>query len=498
MSSSPQKIQPGLPSGFRDYLPREMIVRNQMLQTIREVYERFGFDPLETPGMERRAVLTGGQDASMMIYETRTSADRAPADATDPRATALRFDLTVPLARVVAQYLGVGTAQDRQLRLPFRRYQMGSVWRGERPQAGRFREFIQCDADIVGVATPVADAEVIALAVTALQALGVPRFAVRFNNRKLLNALAPYAGFDPARIADVLRVLDKYLKIGRDGVLRELTKPQRPAQAAATEGEADTESDFGLGFDAATAARIAAFMDLSGSTDELLERSAALFAGVALAEEGIAELRSIVDALRAMGADERCWRLDLTIARGLGYYTGMVFETFLLDERGEMLVMPSADSADGQQEERFGSVCSGGRYDGLVSRFSDASIPATGASIGVDRLFYQLVRTGVITPTPTRVQALVTVMDPEHIADYLAITGQLRAAGIRTVLWEGAETSFKEQLSYAVAQEIPFVLIVGDDERASGTVAVKHMAAHTQTAIPRPDIVQHLLRHCEE
>ncbi|MDO8598596.1 MAG: HisS family protein, partial [bacterium] len=214
-----QNIPPELPSGFRDYLPANMIARSRMMATIREVVERFGFDPIETPAVERWSVLTGDDaDFRMVLFETRSSGARRSEASADDR-TALRFDLTVPLARVVAA--------NTDLPRPFKRYQVGSVWRGEKPQVGRYREFTQFDADIVGSATPAADAEIIAFIVASLRALGVERFEVRCNNRKILNGLPAYAGFDAALAPDVLRIIDKLPKIGRDAVLRELTKPVR-------------------------------------------------------------------------------------------------------------------------------------------------------------------------------------------------------------------------------------------------------------------------------
>lgn len=477
------KVSSELPGGFRDYLPPEMIARRHMIEAIRGVFERFGFDPLETPGMEHRLALTGDDpDFRMRIYDTRISGARLTVDPDDPERdrTALRFDLTVPLARVVAKYMSVETGPKgeskggQRIRLPFRRYQIGNVWRGEKPQAGRFREFMQFDADIVGTATPVADAEIITLMVATMRALGIERFEVRFNNRKILNGLPAYAGFDPALAPDVLRIIDKLPKIGRDAVLRELTKPPRGAQetpAESIEGAENAEAKYGLGLPVTMAERIGTFLDLSGTTEELLGRYAAMFAGIEIAEAGIQELREIVAALRMSGTVEAHWRLDPSLARGLGYYTGPVFETFLLDDLG------------------IGSVFSGGRYDDLVARFMEGSIPATGASVGVDRLFVALDKLGKVPKVPTLAQVLVTVMDQAAMPEYLAMAGELRNAGLRTILWVGEETAFKAQLAYATAQEIPVVIIAGDRERTAGTVTVKNMRARTQDPVPRAELV---------
>ncbi|MDO8599625.1 MAG: histidine--tRNA ligase [bacterium] len=495
MSDTLAKVNSELPGGFRDYLPQEMIVRNRMIANIRAVFESFGFDPLETPGMEYRRTLTGGNpDFRMITYDARKSTARLSSDVDDPERTALRFDLTVPLARVVARYMGMEGAD--RIRLPFKRYQIGNVWRGEKPQAGRFCEFMQFDADVVGTATPVADAEIIALMVVTMRTLGVEHFRVRFNNRKLLNALSAYAGFDPALAPEVMRIIDKLPKIGRAAVLREFVKPTRESapqvtreEAIATasgghtdvEGAENEEAAFGLGLPSDVADRIGAFLDLTGTTDELLNRCDDLFNGIAVAEDGIRELREIVAALRAMGIDERSWAFDLSIARGLAYYTGPVFETFITNP-------------DGSSIEGFGGVFSGGRYDDLVSRFTDANVPATGASIGVDRIFDQLTRLGKITRVQTLTQVLVTVMDQSAMPEYLAMVSELRAAGIRTMLWVGEESAFKAQLAYATAQEIPIVIIAGDRERAAGTVTVKDMRARRQAPFARPSLVD-TVRH---
>lgn len=481
------KVSSELPGGFRDYLPPEMIARQRMIATIREVFERFGFDPLGTPGMEHRLTLTGREPLKMVIYDARLSGERLNFDADDPYRTALRFDLTVPLARVVAKYIGSG------IRLPFRRYQVGDVWRGEKPQAGRFREFMQFDADVVGTATPVADAEIIALMVATMRALGIGRFEVRFNNRKILNGLPAYAGFDAALAPEALRVIDKLPKIGRDAVLRELQRSPKGAQEAspeATVGAENEEAKYGLGLSLETTERIGAFLDLAGTTEELLGRYAAMFAGIEIAEAGIRELREIVAALRAMKVPEGTWRLDPSLARGLGYYTGPVFETFLLGEDGQPLTITRKDEETGEEVvERLGSVFSGGRYDDLVNRFMEGSIPATGASVGVDRLFVALDKLGKVPKVPTLAQVLVTVMDPGAMPEYLAMAGELRNAGLRTILWVGEEPAFKAQLAYATAQEIPVMVLAGEREWAAGTVAVKDMRKREQRTVPRKELV---------
>jgi histidyl-tRNA synthetase len=477
-------VPPELPGGFRDYLPPEVIARQRMINTIRTVFERFGFDPLETPGMELLDTLTGGEDTSMVLWNAQQSNWKSSRHVKDEdrRNTSLRFDLTVPLSRVIAAYRS-------EIKMPFKRYQVGNVWRGEKPQLGRFCEFMQFDADVVGSSSSYADAEIVALMVSTMRELGIERFVVRFNSRKVLNALPTFAGFEPECVNDVLRVVDKLPKIGRAGVMRELTKPTRdewrPLQEEAERnGEPKRtvpdshpddpdglEAPFGLGLSVEIVFRIGTFLDLAGEKDELIDATEALLGGIPEADAGIAELRTIVSALRAMGVPEQYWDVDLSIARGLAYYTGPVFETFLLDK------------------ESIGSVFSGGRYDSLVNRFMEGSFPATGASVGVDRLYTALVALGEITTTPTMTEVLVTVMDPECMDDYLALAGELRDEGVRTMLWLGEEKSFKAQLSYAAAQEIPIVVILGENERKKNEVAVKNMAERSQNFVPRARFV---------
>ncbi|MBI2984604.1 MAG: histidine--tRNA ligase [Candidatus Kerfeldbacteria bacterium] len=459
------RVKPTLAGGFRDYGPEDMIQRQAMIATIQSVFERFGYDPLETPLVERRAVLTGNDpNFRMHLFDTRIAGSRIVDD--PEQAMALRFDLTVPLARFVAAH--------PDLPRPFKRYQRGDVLRGEKPQAGRFREFMQFDVDIVGSDQAIADAEIIAVMVETLRELVGIRFSVRFNNRKLLNGLPEYAGYDSSLQADVLRIIDKQPKVGRAAVLRELAKPPRAQSGTpdSEEGADQVEAAFGPGLSATAVEKVGAFLDLDGSTDQLLGQASDLFQGVRIAEEGLGELREIVIALRSMGVPEELWRFDLSIARGLAYYTGPVFEAFLED-------LPE-----------IGSVFGGGRYDDLVSRFMAGSFPATGVSVGIDRLFAALKQLGRITTKPTLTQALVTVMDRSAMADYLSMTGELRRAGVRTMVWLGMETGFKAQLAYATRQEIPVVVISGSNERHDGSVTIKDMARRRQTTVPRADLVR--------
>ncbi|MDP3985613.1 MAG: histidine--tRNA ligase [bacterium] len=449
-----EKVRAVQPAGVRDYPPGEMLARQRMLRTIEEVFQRFGFDPLDTPALERRDVLTGNNpDFRMSIW----NASRSGARIVTGEETALRFDLTVPLARYVAANL-------TDLKLPFRRYQRGQVWRGEKPQAGRFNEFMQFDADVVGSATPVADAEIVALMFETMKALGLKRFMIRINNRKILNGLPAYAGFPEDRITAVLRVLDKIDKIGPEGVRAQLSNP--PVT------DSDDDDELGLGLSKETVDRLMEFVAIrADDPDEVLVEVIKRFGSIPIAAEGERELCTIADALDALGVSRGHWRFDLSVSRGLEYYTGPVFETMLED-------LPN-----------IGSVFSGGRFDGLVSRFIDATLPATGASVGVDRLFYAMKELGLVRTDATGTQVLVTVMNPAYEPRYLAMVAELRAAGINTEYYVGEQRAFKAQMAYATAKAVPVVVIAGQNEVENDRVAIKDMLGRTQLGVDRCDMV---------
>ena len=439
-------IEPQLASGFRDYLPKDMIPRQKMFDTIRQTFERFGFVPLDTPGIEREEILTGGDP------EFKKQIFRTSVGLTGESDLALRFDLTVPLARVVAAY-------PNDLARPFKRYQTGKVWRGERPQSGRFREFVQFDADIVGSKSTMADAEIVSLMYETMTALGFKNFLVRVNNRKVLNGLAAYAGFSDEKNAAVLRAIDKLDKIQWEGVREELLRA--PGDA----------NDPGVGLTEAQADAIKKFIDIrGGSSKETLDAVAELMKNSPVAEEGIRELREILASVESLGVPEKNWIIDLSIARGLGYYTGPVFETILTD-------LPS-----------IGSVFSGGRYDDLVSRFGSANVPATGASVGVDRLFAAMEKLNIV-PTETTVTK-VMILNFEEDCRGLVVAGgvELRRAGIPTEIYLGQEMTLKAQLSFAVKQDIPFVVIIGGEEKQKGTAVVKDLRKREQTDVPIGDL----------
>jgi histidyl-tRNA synthetase len=433
MPNEQRIVEPRLLRGFRDYLPAQMNARQKIIATIRQVYERYGFLPLDTPAQEYRVTLMGyGDENTKQIFGFTNP---------EEEEVALRFDLTVPLARVVAQY--------PDLPLPFRRYQVAPVWRADKPDPGRFREFLQFDLDSVGVSSNAADVEILCGMYDTLRALGIENFLVRFSDRKVLNSLLDFAGISRDRAHGVFRVLDKLEKVGLESITAELTA-----------GRIDISGDKipGLGLGQGSVDRIKEFLAIPhGKRKEVLSHMATLFARVPSAPEATAELSFICDALDALGIPDDRVSLDLSIARGLDYYTGPVFEAILTDA------------------PEFGSVFGGGRYDGLVERFLGRKIPAVGASIGVDRLFAAMQKLGLVQMVSSTAQVIVTVMEPARIHDYLTLARTLRGAGINTELYLGEETGLGKQLQYANRLQIPVAIIMGSDEFAANEVTIKDL-----------------------
>lgn len=428
-------VEPRVSRGLRDLLPDQMLARQQMVDTIRGVYELYGFVPLSTPAIEYLDVLSGsaGQEAQQSIFRVSNP---------ENEALGLRFDLTVPLARVIAQY--------KDLPRPFRRYQVSPVWRADKPDKGRFREFTQFDLDSVGTESEIADTEILAGMCDTLSALNVGRYLVRFSSRSILNLLLQFAGVDEGQGVDVFRVLDKLDKVGLDKVKLELM-----------DGYKDESGDTirGVGLTRDQVDRIQRFLDVKSDDREgVLAQLRELFAGVEGAPEQIDTIGRISRHLYALGYGDDRVAIDLSIARGLAYYTGPVFEAILLDA------------------PQFGSVFGGGRYDGLVTRFLGERIPAVGASIGVDRLLAALGHLGSLDKRKATARVLVTRMDDALADDYVAMTWELRRAGIPTELYLGTAKGLGKQVKYADQYEIPIVLLYGSNEKAEGIVTIKDMA----------------------
>ena len=415
-------IVPRTPKGFRDFLPETMLRRNYVIDAITDVFHRFGFEPLDTPILELRETLFGkyGEDAEQLIFSAQHGRSSK-----DPLA--MRYDLTVPLARVVAQY-------ESELTFPFKRYHIAPVFRGERPQRGRYREFYQCDADIVGVAGVAADAEVVTMMHRILDRLRFPQFTIKINHRKLLSAIGEFSGVPDAQLPDLYRSVDKFDKIGVDGVRQELI--EREIQPDAVSRMMDL---------------LQAYVPGSGNLNLIDD-------AIGDGDNGLGDLRDLADLLSDSDIPAINYDFDFTMVRGLGYYTGPIFETVI-------------------SQPNLGSVTGGGRYDELVGMFRKQSLPTTGTSFGIERII-DLMNELDLYPANlggTLVQVLVTVFDRETRKISIKIANQLRDAGINTELYFEPR-KLGRQINYADKKGIPIVAIAGPDEIDAGAVKLRRLA----------------------
>ena len=484
------------PKGFRDYFGADVTDRKAMLDAIAEVYHRYGFDPLETSAVETVEAL-----GKFLPDVDRPNEGVFAWQEDDKDWLALRYDLTAPLARVAAQYRN-------DLPTPYRRYAMGPVWRNEKPGPGRFRQFYQCDADTVGASSVAADAEICAMLADCLEAVGIERgdYIVRVNNRKVLNGVMEVAGVldpsNPTRFAEergtVLRAIDKLDRLGVEGVRALLGAGRRDESGDFTKGAGLTTDlvDVVMGFlgagdqvkamlienssphddlgntqfqgainpESKTSQRTTFIGAVTRKNDQVLQQLFRLVQTSQVGKEGVDELSTLVELCRSQGYGSDRIVIDPGVVRGLGYYTGPVFEaelTFeILDDKG--------------RKRQFGSVAGGGRYDDLVMRFTGQRVPGTGVSIGVDRLLAALRAKGRIG-TAAAGPVVVTVMDRERMGDYMAMAGQLRAAGIRAEVYLGNPKQFGNQLKYADKRGAPIAVIQGGDEEAEGVVILKDL-----------------------
>ena len=433
------------PRGFVDKRARDLAAERRILEAVSKVYERWGFEALDTPAFEYADAL-----GKFLPDSDRPNEGVFALQDDDEQWMALRYDLTAPLARFAAQ-------NREGLPWPFRRYAFGPVWRNEKPGPGRYREFVQCDADTVGSARPEADAELVAMAAEGLEAAGLPRgaYVLKINNRKLLDGVLAEAGVgDPRQKLTVLRAVDKLDRLGWEGV-----------QDLLGEGRMDESGAYTKGAGLAVAAReaIGAFIDISTRNVGVLKALAELKLG-AIGEEGLRELEQIEAALEGMGVVAEQARFDPSVVRGLEYYTGPVFEAELLlstvDEKGEAV--------------RFGSVGGGGRYDDLVARFTGETTPATGFSFGVSRLAAALRAAGRDAAGEVRGPVVVIAFDQARMPDYFALAAELRAAGVAAEVYLGS-SGMKAQMKYADRRLAPAAVMLGEDEIAAGTVTIKDL-----------------------
>ncbi|MGH8081477.1 MAG: histidine--tRNA ligase [Lysobacter sp.] len=455
-------IKPRTPPGVMELLPRDQIAFQRMLDTIRRNFERFGFLPIETPVMELTEMLLtkSGGETERQVYFVESTGSReksAQSGAAAIPELALRFDLTVPLARYVAEH-------EADLAFPFRRYQMQRVYRGERQQRGRFREFYQCDIDVIGKDSLSVryDAELPAAIYAVFSELDIGAFTIQLNNRKLLRGFFEAQGVADGELqALVLREVDKLDKRGADYVRETLTGP-----------------DFNLAADA-----VATILDFvavrSSSHEDALAKLAALGEGNQALSEGVSELREVLELIRALGVPEQNYALNFSIARGLDYYTGTVYETTLNDYPG------------------IGSICSGGRYENLASHYTKSKLPGVGISIGLTRLFWQLQEAQLISTAESSVQVLVTQMDDAQLPHCLAVANELRHGGLNTeVVMEASR--LKQQFRYADRAGIRFVVVLGENEIAKGTATVKDLRREDQFEVPRSELARTLRVELEQ
>jgi histidyl-tRNA synthetase len=424
--------------GFRDYLPELMIPRERLMEIARGVYRSYGFVPIETPALEYAEILCGkGSDET----------DRQMFRFTDHggRDVGLRFDLTVPLARFVAQHAN-------QLGMPFKRYQIGSVWRGEKPQVGRYREFAQCDFDTIGTNSIASDIETALVIFDLMRAIGFEGFTIRVNNRKVLNGLLQKYDLEEYS-TEILRCIDKLPKTGRQQVQQEIFDV--------------------TGTSASQVQQIMLLAELKGGNDEVLTELETICDGSELAREGLAELRQVVEASQALGIGDYL-SIDVSIARGLDYYTGTIYETFLGDLPG------------------IGSVCSGGRYDNLAEMFTNQQLPGIGASLGLDRLLAAMQTLEMIPPMATTAEVLVVQFTEQYLNQYLQLAQKLRTAGIATEVYPAAR-KLGHQFKYADRRGFKFVIVAGPEEMESGKIQVKWLHDGSQHEILIQDGYQPLI-----
>jgi histidyl-tRNA synthetase len=437
-------IQPRTLRGFRDYPPELMMPREEFLERARRVYRSYGYAPIDTPALEYTEILLGkgGEESDKLIYRFTDHGGRD---------VALRFDLTVPFARFAAQHIG-------QLGTPFKRYHMGPVWRGENTAHGRYREFWQCDFDIIGTQANAADSEIVLVIYDLMRALGLERFRIQVNNRLILNGLLEEQGL-AGQTAPLLRALDKLTKIGRDGVTAEMTEK--------------------TGIRAVQAERILSLTEMRGNNIEILDRLEHDFGANAKAADGIRRLRELLDVARAVGISDEHLCLDLSIARGLDYYTGTVYETVLVDLPG------------------IGSVCSGGRYDNLAGLYTKQALPGVGASLGLDRLLAALEELHLLKSSATPAPVLMVQFSGDRLGDYQQMARALRAEGIGVDVYPEAK-KVGQQLQYAERRGFRAAVIAGPDEFAQGVWKIKDLSRREEIAVPTAGVAEAIRKVLED
>ena len=431
-----EKIQPRTLPGFMELLPNEQIVFNEIKEKIQKSYERFGFLPLDTPIIEDANVLLAkaGGETEKQIYRFNKGENDL----------ALRFDLTVPLAKYVSEYYG-------QLSFPFKRYQIGKVYRGEKAQAGRYREFYQCDVDIIGDGelNIIHDAEIPSIIYTTFKELGFEKFTIHINNRKILNGILDEIG-STEKATEILRIIDKIEKIGAEKVKEELKE---------------------LGLQDKEIETIMNFIEIKGSNSEKINTLKSLEINSEIFKKGLEELEQVINYIKVLGVPENNFEIDLTIARGLDYYTGTVYETFLDDYK------------------KLGSVCSGGRYENLAEYYTDKKLPGVGISIGLSRFFYQASKEGLFNSEKKSISKVLVIPMTENLEKCMEIATTLRKEKINTEIYL-ADKKIKAKFKYADKLNIPYTIVIGDDEIANNKVTLKCMETGEQETLSIEEVIE--------
>ncbi len=434
----PKLIKPQTLKGFRDHLPNAMMAREHLIEIARSVYRNYGFSPIDTPALEYSEILLGkgGDESEKQMFRFMDQGDRD---------VSMRFDLTIPLARFSAQHLNeIGT--------PFKRYHIGTVWRGEKPAKGRFREFMQCDFDTIGTASNLSDIETLFVIHDLMEAIGFENFTIHINNRKILNGLLDQLNLREKSVG-VLRALDKLTKIGEENVIKEMT----------SELDISTEE----------ASKILSLVSVKGTPEEILNQLSETIGSEEEGRIGINHLQELFAATHKAGIPPERIKLDVSIARGLDYYTGTIYETFLNDLPG------------------IGSVCSGGRYDNLAELFTSQKLPGVGASLGLDRLLAAMEELNLLETSSTPAPVLITIFDEKHQADYLRLGRLLRKSGIETEVYPEAK-KMKKQLTYANRKGFQVAIIAGEEEFSANLWQVKDLLNGEQEKVSEDDLPAHI------
>jgi len=452
-------VKPSTPKGMRDFLPKIKSKRDYVFNIIKEIFKKYGYHPLETSSIEKLEVLTGkyGEEGEKLIFKILkrgTELEKVGKEIKEYTITdfnqitdlALRYDLSIPLSRVVAMYYN-------ELTFPFKRYQIQPVWRADKPQKGRYREFYQCDIDVVGSDSMIADAEIIAITNEILNELKFKKFTIKINNRKILNGIIEYCGIDKTQSSEVLISLDKLDKIGKDGVKEDLKK---------------------RGIEDKYISKLIPLLELK--SENPLNEIANVLKNSAAGIEGVTELKLLLKYLKDFDMPSENFEIDLFLARGLDYYTGPIYESVV-------------------KEPKIGSLTGGGRYDKLIGMFLGKDIPATGTTIGIERIIDVMDELNMFADTGENSKILVTTFSEEHIDKTIEITNKLRNKGIRTELYLNHRDKIKKQFKYANNYNIPYVIVLGPEEIKKSELSVKNMDTGKQITIKQSEFFDNINKY---